>query len=283
MSVLEAAAEPAPIPILVPERSFGNDLRAIKIVWQRDIIRFWGEKPRILASLGQPILYWLVLGTGISSMLPGHGAVSMRTFLFPGVLSLSVLFTCFLSAGSLVLDREFGFMRVMLVAPVRRSAIALGKCLGGTTIGVAQGSMLLAIGLLVDVPFDPALIATLLAELALLSFALTACGVLVAVRITRMQSFLAITQLSLTPLYFLSGALFPIAGLPPWLSLLTRVNPLSYAVDPMRRAVFERLGVPVATVTWGGAPVPVLAELGVLAALSLLALSLATVQFRKAD
>lgn len=281
--MLDVAGEAAPIQIRVPERTLGNDLRAIKIVWQRDLIRFWGEKPRILASLGQPLLFWLVLGTGMSSMLPRATGVSMRTFLFPGVLSLSVLFTCFLSAGSLVIDREFGFMRVMLVAPVRRGAIALGKCLGGATIGVLQGSLLLAIGMFVDVPRDPVLIATLLGELALLSFALTACGVLVAVRITRMQSFLAITQLSLTPMYFLSGALFPMADLPPWLALLTRLNPLSYAVDPMRRAVFERLGVPIAAVTWGGARVPVLAELGMLAALSAVALGLATLQFRRAE
>ncbi|HEX3594195.1 MAG TPA: ABC transporter permease, partial [Polyangiaceae bacterium] len=198
------------VPVIVPARSFRNDLRAVKIVWQRDIIRFWADKPRIVASLIQPVLYLFVLGSGLSTMIPAGPGVSLRTFLFPGVISMSVLFTCFFSAGSLVWDREFGFMREMLVAPVRRGAIVTGKCLGGATAGVLQGALLIAIGGLADIPYDPVLIATLLGELMLLSFALTAFGVLVAVRIKSMQSFMAIIQMLLMPLYFLSGALFPL-------------------------------------------------------------------------
>jgi ABC-2 type transport system permease protein len=271
------------VPVIVPARSFRNDLRAVKIVWQRDIIRFWADKPRIVASLIQPVLYLFVLGSGLSTMIPAGPGVSLRTFLFPGVISMSVLFTCFFSAGSLVWDREFGFMREMLVAPVRRGAIVTGKCLGGATAGVLQGALLIAIGGLADIPYDPVLIATLLGELMLLSFALTAFGVLVAVRIKSMQSFMAIIQMLLMPLYFLSGALFPLNGLPGWLNVLTRIDPLTYAVDPMRRAVFERLAVPVAGVSWGGTAVPVAAELGIVAALSVVALVVATARFNRAD
>jgi ABC-2 type transport system permease protein len=174
-------------------------------------------------------------------------------------------------------------MREMLVAPVRRGAIVAGKCLGGATAGVLQGALLIAIGGLVGIPYDPVLIATLLAELLLLSFALTAFGVLVAVRIKGMQSFMAIMQMLLMPLFFLSGALFPLNGLPGWLTVLTRLDPLTYAVDPMRRAVFERLAIPTAGVTWGGAAVPVPVELGIVAAMSIVALTVATAQFSKAD
>jgi ABC-2 type transport system permease protein len=271
------------VPVLVPARSFRNDLRAVKIVWQRDIIRFWADKPRIVASLVQPVLYLFVLGSGLSSMMPAGRGLPLRTFLFPGVISMSILFTCFFSAGSLVWDREFGFMREMLVAPVRRGAIVTGKCLGGATAGVLQGALLIAIAGLVGVPYDPVLILTLLGELLLLSFALTAFGVLVAVRIKGMQTFMAIIQMLLMPLYFLSGALFPLDGLPGWLTVLTRIDPLTYAVDPMRRAVFERLGAPAAGVTWGGAPVPVAAELGIVTVLAIGALVVASAQFSRAD
>jgi ABC-2 type transport system permease protein len=182
------------VPILVPGRTFGNDLRAIRIVWHRDLIRFCDDKARILASFGQPMLHLFVLGTGMSSMMAHDQRYSLRTFLFPGVLSLSVLFTCFLSAGSMVMDREFGFMRVMLVAPVRRGAIVLGKCLSGATIGALQGSLVVALGGFVGVPYDPLLIATLVAQLVLLSFAITSFGVMVAVFTKRMHTFLAIMR-----------------------------------------------------------------------------------------
>lgn len=271
------------VPVLVPERTFRNDLRAVKIVWQRDIIRFWADKPRIVASLIQPILYLFVLGSGLSSMIPSGRGVPLRTFLFPGVISMSVLFTCFFSAGSLVWDREFGFMREMLVAPVRRGAIVTGKCLGGATAGVLQGTLLVALAGFVGVPYDPVLILTLLGELLLLSFSLTAFGVLVAVRIKSMQSFMAIIQMILMPLYFLSGALFPLNGLPAWLTVLTRIDPLTYAVDPMRRAVFERMGFRAVGVMWGGAQVPVALELGIVAALSVGALVVATARFSRAE
>lgn len=271
------------VPVLVPERSVRNDLRAIRIVWHRDVIRFWRDRPRIIASLIQPVLYLFVLGSGLSSMIPAAHGASLPTFLFPGVIAMSVLFTCFFSAGSMVWDREFGFMREMLVAPVRRGSIVIGKCLGGATAGVIQGALIIAIGGFVGVPYDPVLMLTLLGELLLLSFALTAFGVLVAVRIKQMQAFMAIVQMLLMPLFFLSGALFPLDGLPGWLTVLTRADPLTYAVDPMRRAVFDRIGMHAAGVTWGGQSVPVLAELGIVAVLSVLALAVATARFSRAE
>src|ERR1700733_339716 len=226
-----------PIAIRVPERTFRNDLRAMRIVWHRDVIRFWRDRPRMMASLLQPILYLFVFGTGMASMIPSARGVDLKTFLFPGVLSMSVLFTCFFSAGSMVWDREFGFMREMLVAPVRRWSIVVGKCLGGATAGAVQGVLVIALAGLVGVPYAPGLLATLLGELVLLSFSITALGVLVAIRIRTIQSFMAIVQMLIMPLFFLSGALYPLTGLPAWLAILTKLDPLTYVVDPMRRAV----------------------------------------------
>jgi ABC-2 type transport system permease protein len=273
---------PATVPVRVPERSFRNDLRAVKIVWQRELLRFFRDKTRIVTALLQPLLYLFVLGTGMSSIVEGgHGG--LRVFLFPGVLVMAVLFTSFFSAGSLVWDREFGFMREMLVAPVRRGAILLGKCLGGATAGTLQGLIVLGFGGLAGIRYTPALVLTLVGELLLIAFAVTALGLFLAVRMRGLQSFMALVQMLLMPLFFLSGALFPMSGLPGWLTLLTRLDPLTYAVDPLRRAVLAHAGGDLAAlapgVTWFGWTVPVLLELTLVALFAAVALAGAVARF----
>ncbi len=275
-------ALPETVPVRVPERSVKNDLRAARIVWQRELIRFFRDKPRIVTALLQPMLYLFVFGTGMSSLIAG-GRGDLKVFLFPGVMTMAVLFTSFFSAGSLVWDREFGFMREMLVAPVRRSAILYGKCLGGATAGTFQGLIVLSVAGLVGVPYSPGLVLTIVGELVIVSFAVTALGLLIAVRIRAIQSFMALVQMLLMPLFFLSGALFPVSGLPPWLAVLTRLDPLTYAVDPLRRAVLAHAGtaLPVAAhgVTWFGWTVPVPLELAVVGLFAVAALAIAVTQF----
>src|SRR5256886_6849924 len=233
------------IRVAVPERSIRADLRAVSIVWRRELIRFRTDRLRAITSLVQPVLFLFVLGTGLSRLasrgLPA--GVDFRTFIYPGVLAMSVLFTAIFSAASIVWDREFGFLREMLVAPVRRWAIVVGKCLGGATVATFQGLIFLALAGLVGVPYSPSLIITVLCLQALLAFSLTAFGLMVAVRITQLQAFMAITQMFVMPLFFLSGALYPLSGLPGWLAVLNRIDPLTYAVDPMRHAVFAHLDV----------------------------------------
>jgi ABC-2 type transport system permease protein len=267
------------VAVAVPPRSVMSDLRAIRIVWHRDLIRFWRDKPRMLASALQPMLYLFVFGTGMGAGMRPTGGLDLRIFLYPGVMAMATLFTCFFSAGSIVWDREFGFMREMLVAPVRRGAIVIGKALGGATAGMTQGLIVLAIGPLVGIPFSPLLILTLIVELAVLSFAVTSIGVLVAVRIKSFQAFMALVQIIIMPMFFLSGALFPMSNLPAWLEISTMVDPLTYAVDPMRRAVLAEIGV-------HGFPtmnLPVLAELGIVAATGLVALAIAAREFGKTE
>ena len=283
------ASGPAPAKVTVPPRSLRGDLRAVKVVWQRELIRFARDRMRMVVALLQPLLFLFVLGTGLSSMVPaGAGGVGLRTFLFPGVLSMAVMFTALFSAASVVWDREFGFLREMLVAPVRRGAIVLGKCLGGASVATFQGVLMLVFAGAVGVPYSPALLVTLVFEMALLAFALTALGVMVAARIRSIQSFMALNQMIVMPMFFLSGALFPLANLPHWLNLLTRVNPLTYAVDPMRRAVFAHLETgPGAALrpglTWWGWPVPTVLELLVVVLLGVSMLLVATFRFQKAD
>ena len=274
------------IPVAIPPRSWRNDLRAIRIVWHRDMIRFWHDKPRIIASALQPMLYLFVFGTGMGAGMRDSLGFDLRVFLYPGVMAMATLFTCFFSAGSLVWDREFGFMREMLVAPVRRSAIVIGKAFGGATTGMFQGITVLVVGGLVGIPYSFSVIVILLGELVILSFAITSIGVLVAVKIKSFQAFMALVQIIIMPMFFLSGALFPLRGLPTWLEVLTRFDPLTYAVDPMRRQVLAHVtGVdPVGLgVTWGNYTVPTIVELAIVLATGILALAIAARAFGKTE
>ena len=280
------------IRVAVPERSIRADLRAVSIVWRRELIRFRTDRLRAVTSLVQPVLFLFILGTGLSR-LAGRGlpsGVDFQTFIYPGVLAMSVLFTAIFSAASIVWDREFGFLREMLVAPVRRWAIVIGKCLGGATVATFQGVIFLALAGVAHVPYDPVLLLTLVAELLLLSFTLTAFGVMMAARIKQIQAFMALTQMLVFPLFFLSGALYPLNGLPAWLTVLTRIDPLTYIVDPMRRAVFDHLAVsPQALnvlspgVTWAGWLVPLGLSLAMVAAMGLAMLGIAIAEFRKTE
>jgi ABC-2 type transport system permease protein len=273
--------------VRVPARNWRGDLRAVKIVWQRELIRFSKDKLRIVTSLVQPFLFLFVLGTGLSHLASaGTHGVDLRTFVYPGVLCMAVLFTAMFSAASLVWDREFGFLREMMVAPVRRSALVLGKCLGGATVAAFQGIVVLCLAGAVGVPYAGTLIIEVFALQLALAFTITAFGVMVAARIKQIQSFMAITQMVMMPMYFLSGAIFPVAGLPQWLTILNRIDPMTYAVDPMRRIVFDHLTISQAArraldpgVTWWGWHVPATLEAGVVVLIGMLCLAVAVVEF----
>jgi ABC-2 type transport system permease protein len=276
-----------PAAVHVPPSSLRGDLRAVKIVWQREMIRFSKDRLRIATALVQPILFLFVLGTGLSRLASaGTHGVDLRTFVYPGVLCMAVLFTAMFSAASLVWDREFGFLREMMVAPVRRSSLVLGKCLGGASVASIQGVIVIALAGLVGVPYAPTLVLAVFGLQLVLAFAITAFGVMVAARIKQIQSFMAITQMVMMPMYFLSGAIFPVSGLPPWLTVLNRLDPMTYAVDPMRRIVFSHLRISEAArraldpgVTWWGWHVPGLIEIGVVALIGLLCLGVGVVEF----
>jgi ABC-2 type transport system permease protein len=269
----------------------GHELRAIRMVWRRELIGFWRNRLRVVIALVQPLLFLFVLGTGISSIArsPG-GDVSFRTFMFPGVVAMTVLFPALFSAGSIVFDREFGFLREMLVAPIRRGSIVIGKCLGGATVAAAQGAIVLLLAGLVNVPYAPLMLLTVVGELLLLSFALVSFGVMAAARIRQFQSFQAVVQIAMLPMVFLSGAMFPLSGLPAWLAVVTRLDPITYAVDPLRRAVFSHLQVSEITlrafdpgVTWFGWRVPTGVELAIVATMGVAMLGVAIDQFRRVE
>jgi ABC-2 type transport system permease protein len=286
-----AVAELAAPSLAAPGFGLRHDLRAVRVVWQREMIRFTRDRLRVITSLIQPVLFLFVLGSGLSSITAGAlGNLNLKTFMFPGALSMAVLFTALFSAASIVWDREFGFLREMLVAPISRWAIVVGKCLGGATTASLQGVLILLMAGLAGVPYSFSLFATVFGELVLLALTLTAFGVMTAARIQQFQAYMALNQMLLMPLFFLSGALFPLHGLPTWLHVLTRFDPITYAVDPVRRAVFAHLNIPASTqhvlnpgVTWGSWRVPTGVELLIVAAMGVTMLLIAIWEFRKAD
>jgi ABC-2 type transport system permease protein len=280
------------IRVAVPDSGLRQDLRAISIVWRRELIRFRSDRLRAVTALVQPVLFLFVLGTGLST-LAGRGlpaGIDFKTFIYPGVLAMSVLFTAIFSAASIVWDREFGFLREMLVAPVSRAAIVIGKCLGGATVATFQGLVILALAGFAHVPYDLGLFLTVIGELLLLSFTLTAFGVMMAARIKQIQAFMALTQMLVMPLFFLAGTLYPLNGLPAWLTVLTRLDPLTYIVSPMRHAVFSHLNVPSGVtstlapgVTWNGWPVPIGLSLGIVAVMGAVMLGIAIMEFHRPE
>jgi ABC-2 type transport system permease protein len=279
------------VAVRVPRRSWRSEVRAVKVIWRRDMIRFIGDPTRIVAWLIQPLLFLFVLGTGLQSLAAKstHG-VKLTTFVFPGVLGMVLVYSAMFSAASFVWDRELGFLRELTIAPVGRTSILLGKTLGGMTIAASQGVIVLALAGLVHVPYEPSLLLGVFAFQVLIAFTITAFGVMVATTIKQAQTFTNVMQMLVIPMLFLSGALYPISGLPTWLGVLSKLNPLTYTVDPMRRIVFSHLHVSAAArhtlapgVTWWGWHVPVPLEAAMVLAIGLAAIGLAVVRFARTE
>jgi len=286
-----APGGPEIVRVHVPARSFTSELRAVRIVWQRELIRFVNDRMRIVTSLVQPFLFLFVLGGGLQRLASaGTHGVDLKTFIYPGILCMTVMFTAMFSAASIVWDREFGFLREMMVAPVSRSSIVIGKCFGGATVACLQGVIIILLGPLVGVPYSVTLILGIFGLQLLLAFTITAFGIMIAVRIKQMQSFFGVMQMIVMPMFFISGALFPTHGLPRWLEVLNRLDPLTYAVAPMRRLVFSHLNIAPqarrvldAGINWWGFHVPTLLQPAVVLVLGLVMLSIAIWEFSRTE
>ena len=296
MSVAEqgtVAVEPPPPlrPVEDDEPSrLAAELRTVVMVWERELIRFVRTRTRILSSFVQPILFLFVLGYGMTTLVGTTGGFDFKKFVFPGIVAMTVVTTSIFSAISIVWDREFGFLREMLVAPVNRASLVVGKTLGGASIATVQGTIMLVLAPLIGVQLTPLLVVQVIALELLMAVGLTAFGVFVASRIQRMEGFQVVMQLVLFPMLFLSGALFPLNGLPVWLAVITRINPLTYAVDPLRRVVFAAPHMtPAAAARFStgvdlfGFWLPIGAEIGIVCALAVGFLTLAVRQFGRPE
>jgi len=229
--------------------------KTIYTIWLREFKTFMREKTRIVAMVGQPLLYLLILGKGINAglRLNSAGDVGYLRFMYPGVIGMNILFTSIFSALSIIWDREFGFLKEVLVAPVPRWAVAIGKSFGGATIAMIQSVILIAIAPLVGINLTLALVPQLLILAFLMSFAVTSLGVVIAARMQSMQSFQMVMNFLVMPLYFLSGGMFPISSAPNWMKTLMVVDPLTYGVDALRNVVFSGTSI-----TIGAAVTPLL-------------------------
>jgi ABC-2 type transport system permease protein len=247
----------------------------------------------LLASLAQPLLFLLIFGTGLSASLRGIGgglggapSINYVQFIYPGIIGMAVLFTSIFSAMSIVWDREFGFLKEVLVAPIDRSAIAIGKALGGSTQAMVQGMLLLVLAPVVGVTLTPLAVLELIPLIFVLAFALTTLGVVLAAGIKSMQGFQAVINFLMMPIFFLSGALFPLSNLPWWMTGLTRIDPAAYGIDPVRRVILGASGVSSAVtdglaLTVGGHAVPLLAEVGLLLTFGVVMLLIAIWNLRR--
>ena len=221
--------------------------RSIWVIAYRELLRFVHDRPRMFSSFSMPIIFLIIFGAGfgrlIGQMMPG---VDYIQFMYPGILAMTVLMTSVMSGVSIVWDREFGFLKEVLVSPLSRSGVLAGKAVGAATIAIIQGAIMLVLAPIVNVPINLGTVLALLPLLLILSLALSGLGLLIGARMRSQQGFQIMMQLVIFPIMFLSGIFFPVSGVATWLEVLSKLNPVTYGIDAIRQ-VF--LGTEVAGVT----------------------------------
>jgi daunorubicin resistance ABC transporter membrane protein len=270
-AVAEGAARPRP-------SAFAFDLATVRVLWSRDLRRFFHQKSRVIGALVQPLIFLLVIGSGFSGSFRISGAegVSYMQFFFPGILLMVVLFTSIFSTMSLIEDRREGFMQAVLAAPGSRTAVVLGKTLGGATLALVQAAAIVLLAPWAGFPYGSIAWVPLVVSLSLVSLALTAVGFAVAWWLDSMQGYHAVMSVLLIPAWIVSGAMFPLQGGPSWMKIAMAANPLTYAATALRRALGGG-SLPAglhSTSTMG-------VELAVVAGAAVIALSIATIVCRR--
>lgn len=263
-----------------------HELRAVHALVHRDLLRLSVQRVHTALMLIQPVLYLFVLGGGLAALIPNSSlGVGYQAYLFPGMLIMTVQAPAIVVGIRLITDRQSGYLRELLMAPVSRATLLLGSCAGGTLVSTVQGTVLLCLGGAVGLPYDPLLLALLLAAMILSAFTVTALSLLLAVSLDRPEIFQMLLGLVMMPLLFLSGGFFPLSNLPGWAHTLTVVNPLAYGVDLLRRCIALRVPHQAGAVgiEWSGRQPPALLEGGLLLAVGALALLWAARRFGRPD
>lgn len=249
-----------------------GEVGAIYIIWLREMLKWWRKPVEVIAAFMQPIIWLAIFGLGLSKSVNLAPGIDYLAFLAPGVISQTILFTAFFGGVSVLWDREFGFLKEILVSPVSRRAIAAGKVLGGATIAFIQGLLALLLAVGVGVKFSSlASIFAACGVMALISLAFMAFGLAIACSLKEMESFQRIGRFTTMPLWFLSGALYPIEKSPDWLRIVVSLNPLTYGVDALRTLL---IGVSTFDLTL---------SIGVLIAFTASMLALGTHLFNKSE
>jgi len=267
------------LPNLSQSRNFMNELRAIYTIWKRENIRYIRDKARIFSTALQPLMFLAIFGAGLGATLnQGNFGVDFLKFMYPGIIAMNVMGIAFFSTVSTVWDREFGFLKEILVAPVSRTSIVIGKILGAVTVASTQALLLLALAPFIGVHLNTLIIVKLFLFMILLAFAISGMGLLIASLMRSMESFGIIMQLLIFPMFFLSGAFFPLANVPLWMTILSRLNPLTYGVDAMRQIILNGIPAELAQKLF---LYPLGINILVLLAFSVFMVSIATLAFNK--
>jgi ABC-2 type transport system permease protein len=247
------------------------DFEAILMLVQRDLTRFFRERAQLYGSLARTVVWLFILGAGLRGSVTVPGNISYLKFVFPGQLGMAIIFASLQSAISIIFDREFGFLKEILVAPVPRASIVIGKALAGATIATVQGTIIFIFAPFVGIWPNPLTLVASIGVMLLVGLGLTGIGILLAAKMTSFEGFGTINNFIVLPLYLTSGAQFPITRAPQWLQSLARLNPLTYAVDLLR-------GIIVGVWTHSAA-----LDLTVLAVFAAVVLSAATYAFTRQE
>lgn len=215
-----------------------TEIRGLYTLWLREVKRYLRDRVRIVSSFVQPVLWLVIFGTGIRFSAT-VGNVTSQEYIFPGIIGQTLLFTSMFMGISVIWDREFGFLKEILVAPISRMSIFLGKMLGDSTDAVIQGILVFLLGILLGIPLNAVMFIEILPIMLLTTFGLVSIGLTIASFIENLESFGAIQSFVNLPLFFLSGALFPVSGssVPSWLQVASNFNPLTYGVDALRTII----------------------------------------------
>ncbi|MFB6291302.1 MAG: ABC transporter permease [Candidatus Bipolaricaulia bacterium] len=225
-------------------------LKHVAIIWYRELLRYWRDKPRIAGSVAMPFFFLIIFGSGLSSSIgqlmgeAGGFSIDFKKFMFPGVIGMNTLFTSMFSGLSIVRDKEFGFLKEILVAPVGRLAVAGGKILGGSTVTMIQATLLFIFAPLVGISVTPLLVVKIWGLVFLGSLGFTSLGTFIGSKLDSAEGFQMVMNFLIMPMFFLSGAFFPLKGIPTWMAALVRINPFTYIVDSMRQLFFLSMGIP---------------------------------------
>ena len=228
-----------------PHRATGRAsfLQVVRVIWMREVLIYFRDRPRMISAFIMPILMLVMFGEGLgNSIATLPGDIGYRQFIFPGMVAMIVLMNSVFSGVSIVTDRQFGFLREILVAPVSRTAICIGKITGGATVSLVNGIVMFVMAPILGIDITLEVVAKLIGLIALVSFMLTGLGVALGSRLRSVESFQMISQVAIMPAMFLSGIFFPINNVPAWMDVIVKLNPVTYAVAPIREiALSEQL------------------------------------------
>ncbi len=258
--------------------------RGVWVVAYRELLRFVQERSRLFSSFAMPLIFLVIFGAGfgeiIGAMTPG---VNYIQFMYPGIIAMTVLMSSMMSGISIVWDREFGFLKEILVSPLGRSGIVLGKAVGGAAVAVLQGVVMLILAPILGVSINIVMVLELVLVIIIVSLSLSGMGLLVASRMKSQQGFQVVIQLIIMPLIFMSGIFYPVNNVPVWMEVVSKANPLTYGVDAIRQLFLGAEGAVTLGVTVFGHTMTVLEDVLIVTAFGVVLLVLSVWSFSRQE